>query len=140
MLHLHLMGPLKCSLLSFSKFKTLGSSHFWSCPFLPRLCFFYRSRSSQHCDFLLRLFQLVYLHCSIWCHCANATLPPHPCLQTFYPSSAHFVSSSAVPSPPPNAPGCFYTPPASFSLLTPSGFFNGMLGVSKPGTLNYYTI
>ena len=53
---------LKCSLLSFSRFKTLGSSHSWSCP--P--CFFWRSHTYQHCDFLFGLLQLVYLHCSIW--------------------------------------------------------------------------
>ena len=53
---------LKCSLLFFSMFRTLGSSHSWSCP--P--CFFWRSHTYQHCDFLLGLFQLVYLHCSIW--------------------------------------------------------------------------
>ena len=27
-----------------------------------------------------------------------------------------------------------------FPSLTPSGFFNGMLGVSKPGALKYYTL
>ena len=52
---------LKCSLLSFSIFRLLGSSHFWSCP--P--CFFLRFYPYQHCDFLLGLLQLVYLHCSI---------------------------------------------------------------------------
>ena len=51
---------LRCLLLSFSRFKTLGSSHSWSCspaatllflevPNLPKLC-------------LLGLLQLVYLH------------------------------------------------------------------------------
>ena len=54
-----------------------------------------------------------------------------------YHPSAHFVSS---PSPPPLAPGCLSTPPASFSPLTLSGFFNGMLAVSKPGARNCYTI
>ena len=44
---------------------------------------------------------------------ANAVLPPHPRLQTSYPFSAHFVSSSSAPSPPPHAPGCFSLSPAS---------------------------
>ena len=56
---------LKCSLLSFCRFRTLGSSHSWS---FPPCCvlFFWRFYTYQHCDFLLGLLQLVYLHCSIW--------------------------------------------------------------------------
>ena len=38
---------LKYSQLSFSRFRTLGSSHFWSCP----LCFFLRFYTYQHCAF-----------------------------------------------------------------------------------------
>ena len=58
-----------------------------------------------------------------------------------YPFSAAFVSSSSAPLPPPHALGCFSLPPAfSSPSLTPSGFFNGMLGVSAPGALNYYTL
>ena len=56
---------LKCSVLSFSRFITLGRSHSWSFPFCCVL-FFWRFRTYQHCDFLLGLLQLVYLHCSIW--------------------------------------------------------------------------
>ena len=99
---------LKCSLLSYSRFKTLGSSHFWSSP--P--CFFWRFYTYQHCDFLLGLLQLVYLHCSIWPPSANAALALHPHLQTSYPFSAHFVSFPSAPSPPPHAHGCFFLPPA----------------------------
>ena len=33
-----------------------------------------------------------------------------------------------------------FTPCFLFPSLTPSGFFIGMLGVSKPGALNYYTL
>ena len=57
---------LKCSLLSFYRFRTLGSSHSWSYP--P--CFFWRSHTYRHCDFVLRLLQLVYLHCSNLAHLA----------------------------------------------------------------------
>ena len=123
---------LKCSLLSFSRFRTLGSSHSWSCP--P--CIFWRSHTYQHCDFLLGLLQLVYLHCSIWPiwpSSANAALAPHPRLQTFYPFSTHFVCSPSAPSPPSHSPGCWLFLFAScflFPSLTPSSFFNGMLGVS----------
>ena len=107
---------LKCSLLSFSKFRTFGSSHSWIFP--P--CFFWRSHIYQHCGFLLGLLQLIYLHCSIWPIwplSANASSAPHPRLQTSYPFSAHFVSSPSAPAPPPHDPGCFFLPPASSSLL-----------------------
>ena len=50
---------LKCSLLSFSGFRTFSISHSWSCP--P--CCFWRSHTYRYIDFLL---QLVCLHCSIW--------------------------------------------------------------------------
>ena len=99
---------LKCSLLSFSRFRTLGSSHSWSCP--P--CLFLRFYTYQHCAFLLGLLQLVYLHCSIWPSSANAALAPHPRFETSYPLSAHFVSSPSAPSPSPHAPGYFSLPPA----------------------------
>ena len=82
----------------------------------------------------------MYLHCSIWSPSANAALPPHPRLQTFYPPSAHFVSSPSAPLRPPHALGCFSTPPASSSPLTPLGFLNGMLRVSVPGALNLYAL
>ena len=107
---------LKCSLLSFSRFRTLGRFHSWIS--LP--AFFWRSHTYQHCAFLLGLLQLVYLHCSvwpIWPPSANALLAPHPRLQIFYPFSAYFVSSPSAPAPPPHAPGCFSLPPASSSLL-----------------------
>ena len=70
---------------------------------------------------------------------ANAGLPPHPGLQTSYPSSAHFISSLCAPSPPSLVPGCPSTPPASPPSLTLLGFFNGMLEVIESGVLNYFT-
>ena len=105
---------LKCSLLSFSRFRTLGSSHSWICPPCCALLF-WRSHTYQHCDFLLGLLQLVYLHCSIWPLSANAALALHPCFPTSHPFFAHFVSSLSAPSPPPHAPGCFSLPPTSSS-------------------------
>ena len=68
---------------------------------------------------------------------ANAALSPHPRLQTSYPTSAHFISSSSVPSPPSLAPGCPSVP--FLPPLTLSGFFNEMLEVFEPGALNYFT-
>ena len=45
---------LRCSQLSLSQFRALGSSHSWSCPPLP-----------NHCDSLFGLLRHVYLHCAI---------------------------------------------------------------------------
>ena len=70
---------------------------------------------------------------------ANATLSPHPRLQTSHPPSAHFVSSLSAPSPPSLATDCPSTPPASSPPLTLSGFFNGMLEVFESEALNYLT-
>ena len=52
---------LRCSLLYFFRFKTLGSSHSQS-----RFSCLCRFHFHQHCVFLLGLFQLVYLHCTTW--------------------------------------------------------------------------
>ena len=68
---------------------------------------------------------------------ANTALPPHPCLQTSYPSSAHSVSSPSAPSPPPLLLLSFYT--FCLLLLTLSGFSNGMPEVFEPEALNYFT-
>ena len=56
---------LKWSLFSFARFRTRGRSHSWS---FPTCCVpvFFRFHTYQHCDFLLGLLQLIYLHCSIW--------------------------------------------------------------------------
>ena len=128
---------LKCSLLSFSKFRILGSSHSWIFP--P--CFFWGSHTYQHCDFLLGLLQLVYLHCSIW--------PIWPLLLMHHPHSILAFKPLFL------FPPTLYLLPlhqhrrlmllaVSLYLLllplsTPSGLFNGMLGVSEPGALNCYT-
>ena len=69
----------------------------------------------------------------------DAALSPHPRLQTSYLPSAHSISSSSAPSPPSLAPDRPSRPPASSLPLTISGFFNGMLEVSVPGALNYFT-
>ena len=52
---------------------------------------------------------------------ANAALPPQHRLQTFYPPSAHFLSSPSAPSPPSLAPGCPSTPPVPSLPGLPQG-------------------
>ena len=103
---------LKGSLLSFSRFRTLGSFYSRSCP----TCCVPASSGNPtptNTDSLLELLQLDYLHCSI---CS------HPRLQISYPPSTHFISSPYAPSPPTDAPGCFSTycflfPPDFISVL-----------------------
>ena len=75
----------------------------------------------------------------MWPPSANAALPFHSRFQNSCFPLAHFVSSPFAPSPPPHASRYFSIPPASSFPLTPSGFFNGMLGVSKPVALYFYT-
>ena len=77
---------LKCSLLSFLNSELLSAlTPEAALPAVSLL--FWRSHIYQHCDFLLGLLQLVYLHCSIWPiwpPSANAALAPHPLLQISY--------------------------------------------------------
>ena len=67
----------------------------------------------------------------------KASLPPHSRLQACHPPFAHFAFSPSAHSPPPHTPGCFSTPYASSSPLTPLGLLNGMLGISESGVLNF---
>ena len=80
---------LRCSQLSLSKFRTLGSSYSWSC--LP-CCVLTRntvtlSDSSDMYTFTVQSSSLF----------ANAAVPSHPRLQTSHPPSAHSVSSLSAP-------------------------------------------
>ena len=122
-------------------FKVLTTLFFWiqsswqlsllELPFLLRPCFFWRSYTYQHSEFLLRLLRLVYLHCSI----RPPLLMQHPC------STLAFIALILLPT--------FYLLPLhpdhrlmllAISLhlmlllppLTSSGFSSGMLGVSEP--------
>ena len=106
---------LMCSLLSFSRFKTLGSlTPEAALPAASLL--FWRFHTYQHCDFLLGLLKLGYFHCSIWPFSADVALAHYPRIQISYLFSAHFLSSPSALSPPPHAPGCFSLPPVSSSL------------------------
>ena len=108
---------LKCSLLSFSRFRTLGISHSW---IFPPCCI-----PTSSGDLIPTGTVTSSLDSSSWYTptaqsgpsgpSTNKALPPHPRLQTSYPFSAHFVSSLSAPSPPSHAPGSFSTFPASSS-------------------------
>ena len=92
---------LRCSQLSLSKFRALGSSHSWSCP--P--CRNTVTPSSDSSDMYTSTVQSGPPS-------TDAALLHHPRLQTSYPPSAHFISPSSAPSPPSLAPGHFSMPPA----------------------------
>ena len=93
---------LRCSQLSLSKFRALGSSHSWSC--LP--CRNTVTPSSNSSDTYTSTVQSGPPS-------TDAALSRHPRLQTSYPPSAHSISPSSAPSPPTLAPGHFSMPPAS---------------------------
>ena len=131
---------LKCSLLSFSRFSTLGSSHSWNCilccapvssgdPHLP------------HCVLFFGLLRLVYLHCliwSIWPRSANVPALPSP--SNFLPCFRSLRISSFCTLPTPRVYGCFSILLLLLPPLTPSRFItNGMTEVFESGALNYCT-
>ena len=93
---------LRCSQLSLSQFRALGSSHSWSCP--PcRITVTPFSDSSDMCTSTVQSSP----------PSANAALLPHPRLQTSYPPSAHYISSPSALSLPYLAHGFSSAPPAS---------------------------
>ena len=96
---------LRCSQLSLSKFRALGSSHSWSC--LP--CRNTVTPSSDSSDTYTSTVESGPPS-------TDAELTRHPRLQTSYPPSAHFISPSSALSPPSLAPGRPSTPPASSPL------------------------
>ena len=119
---------LKCSLLSFSRFKTLGNSHTWSC----RPCFFgdptptstvtsSSNSSSWYTSTAQSVPLLLMLHSP-----SNLSSFRPLCIFSLTTASCSglFLFTS-----------CFF-----FPSLTPSGFFNGMMGISEPGALNCYTL
>ena len=119
---------LRCSQLSLSKFRALGSSHSWSCS--PP----YRNTVTPSSDSSDMYSSTVQSGPSS----ANVALPPHPRLQTSYPPSAHFVTSPSAPHPHPLLLAVLLRllPPLPLTL---SGFSNGRLDVFEPGALNYFT-
>ena len=93
---------LRCTQLSLSKFRALGSSHSWS--FFP--C---RNTVTPSSDSSNTYTSTV----ESGPPSIDAALTRHPRLQTSYPPSAHFISPSPAPSPPSLAPGRPSMPPAS---------------------------
>ena len=94
---------LRCSQLSLSNFRALGSSHSWSCPPCRNTV---TPPSSDSSDTYTSTVESGPPS-------ANAALSPHPRLQTSYPPSAHFISPSSALPPPSLAPGYTSAPPAS---------------------------
>ena len=93
---------LRCSQLSLSNFRALGSSHSWSFP--P--C---RNTVTLSSDFSGMYTSTVQSGLPS----TDAALTRHPRLQTSYPPSAHSISPSSAPSPPSLALGRPSMPPAS---------------------------
>ena len=93
---------LRCSQLSLSQFRALGSSHSWNCP--P--CRITVTPSSDPSNMYTSTVQSSLAS-------ADAALSPHPCLQTSYPPSAHYISSPSAPTPLSLAHGFSLAPPAS---------------------------
>ena len=90
---------LRCSQLSLSQLRALGSSHSWSCP--P--CRITVTPSLDSSDMYTSPVQSSPAS-------ANTALWPHPRLQTSYALS---ISSPSAPPPLPLAHGFFPAPPAS---------------------------
>ena len=94
---------LRCSQLSLSNFRALGSSHSWSFPPCRNTVTPPSSDSSGTYTSTVESGP----------PSANAALLPHPRLQTSYPPSAHLISPSPTLPPPSLAPGYTSAPPAS---------------------------
>ena len=119
---------LRCSQISLSNFRALGSSHSWSCP--P--CRNTVTPSSDSSDTYTSTVQ---------------SAPPFPVLHSRVtlvskPPILHLPFLYLLPLPLHHRPlllavlVCLLPP---LLPLTLSGFFNGMLVVSVPGALNYST-
>ena len=98
---------LRCSQLSLSNFRALGSSHSWSCPPCRNTV------TPPSSDFSGTYTSSV----ESGPPSAKAALLPHPRLQTSYPPSAHLISPSPALPPPSLAPG--YTSPSPASSPPP---------------------
>ena len=112
---------LRCSQLSLSKFRALGSSHSWSCP--PAVTLWLPPRIPPTCIPPLYNLALPLLMCTL---VSKPLIPRRPILYLLPLPSHHRSLLLAVLL-------CLLSP------LTLSGFFNGMLEVFKPGALNYFT-
>ena len=90
---------LKCSLLSFSRFRNLGSSHSWSC---PHCCIPASSGDATPTSTVPSSSDSSSLYISTvqsgpFGPLCQYSTPAHPRFQTSYPFFAHFVSSPSTP-------------------------------------------
>ena len=121
---------LRCSQLSLSNFRALGSSHSWSC---PPCCNTVTPPSSDSSDTYTSTVEsapppLLMLH-SCPTLVSKLLIPHLPILYLFPLPSHHrpLLLAILLHLLPPLLP------------LTLSGFFSGMLEVFEPGALNYFT-
>ena len=120
---------LRCSQLSLSNFRALGSSHSWSCPHCRNTVTPPSSGSSGTYTSTVESGP----------PSANAALLPHPLAKLLIP---HLPILYLLPLPPHHRPlllAILLHLPPPLLPLTLSGFFNGMLEVFEPGALNYFT-
>ena len=120
---------LRCSQLSLSNFRALGSSHSWICLPCRNTVTPFSSDSSDTYTSTVESGP----------PSADAALSPHPRLKTFYPPSAHLISPSSASHHRPSFLAILLHLLPPLLPLTLSGFFNGMLEVFAPGALNCFT-
>ena len=119
---------LRCSQLSLSKFRGLGSSHSWSCPLFRNTVISPPQTPPTRIPPLWNLAPpLLMLH-------SRPTLDSKPLISI----CPLYISSLCSPTTVPRSWLSFYTS-WLLSPLTLSGFLNGMLEVFEPGALNYFT-
>ena len=119
---------LRCSQLSLSKFRALGSSHSWSCSPCRNTVTPSSDSSNMYTSTVQSGPPLLMLH-----SCPILVSKP------LMPPSAHSVSPSSAPHLRPLLQAAFLRLLPPLLPLTPSGFFNGMLEVFEPEALNYFT-
>ena len=109
---------LRCSLLSLSRFKALGSPHSCSCsPCCVLVSPKISTPNNTETSFLSSsiLYTSTVQPSPTGAPSANAALPPHHRFQTSYPYSAHPVPPLSAPSQPPLVSGCSLISSASSS-------------------------
>ena len=119
---------LKCSKLSLSNFRALGSSHSWSCPPCRNTVTLSLDSSGMYTSTVQSGPPLLMLHSRV----TLVSKPPILLLLILHPLPLPLHCRPLLPA----VLLCLLPPLLSLTL---SGFFNGMLEVSVPGALNYFT-
>ena len=125
---------LKCPQLSFSRFKTLKNFYSWSCP--PALCGNPTptntvTSSSDSSSLYTPIVQYVT---------TSAALPPTLAFKALIPLPYTLYLIPLQPHHPLPFQAVSLLSSVSSCPLTPSGFFNGILGISEAGALKFYTL